>query len=65
MMETAMTFESHSAEAATRPAMCPFCHGKRFDTLAKVITTATCWRCRECEKTWTIANSPGSQGRLR
>jgi len=58
-------FESYSAEAATRPAMCPFCHGRRFDTLAKVITTATCWRCRECEKTWTIANSPGSPGRLR
>jgi len=54
-------FEAQSANTATRPAMCPFCHGSRFDTLAKVITPATCWRCRECDKTWTIAT--GSESR--
>jgi len=29
------------------------------DTLAKVITPATTWRCRSCEKTWTLASPPG------
>jgi ribosomal protein L37AE/L43A len=39
-----------------RPSECPFCGGKAVDTLAKVITVTTYWRCRECEKTWTIAS---------
>jgi len=52
-------------DVPTGPAMCPFCHGSRFDTLAKVITPATCWRCRECDKTWTIENGPVSPGRSR
>ena len=37
-----------------RPEMCPFCKGKKFDTLAKVITETSLWRCRICEGTWTI-----------
>jgi ribosomal protein L37AE/L43A len=40
----------------TRPAMCPFCKGKVIDTLAKVITEKTFWRCRGCEKTWTVGS---------
>jgi len=32
----------------TRPTRCPFCNGKIIDTLAKVITVTTFWRCREC-----------------
>ncbi len=39
-----------------RPTQCPFCHGKVVDTLAKSITVATLWRCRECDKTWTLAS---------
>ena len=54
-------FETKSPETTTRPAMCPYCQGRRIDTLAKVISPATCWRCRECDKTWTMANSPDSR----
>lgn len=39
-----------------RPTMCPFCNGNIIDTMAKVITVKTFWRCRECEQTWTIAS---------
>lgn len=45
-----------SDEAVTRPEACPFCQGKRIDTLAKVVTVTTLWRCRECDETWTIAS---------
>lgn len=45
-----------SDEAVARPATCPFCQGKRIDTLAKVMTVTTLWRCRECDETWTIAS---------
>jgi ribosomal protein L37AE/L43A len=58
-METKM-FESRGDEAVARPTMCPFCKGKRVDTLAKVITATTFWRCRECDKTWTIAGRAAS-----
>jgi ribosomal protein L37AE/L43A len=43
-----------SAEGGTRPAMCPFCHGKAVDTRATIITVTTYWRCLECDRTWTI-----------
>jgi ribosomal protein L37AE/L43A len=43
-------------EAIARPRICPFCNGRAVDTLAKVITVTTYWRCRECDKTWTIAS---------
>lgn len=43
-------------QTVERPTACPFCHGKVFDTLAKVITVTTFWRCRQCEGTWTIAS---------
>jgi transposase-like protein len=47
-----------------RPAVCPFCKGKRIDTLAKVLTETTAWRCRECDRTWTIASLRGSSTRV-
>jgi hypothetical protein len=43
--------------------MCPFCNGRAVDTLAKVITVTTYWRCRECDKTWTIASQTPSPRR--
>jgi ribosomal protein L37AE/L43A len=52
-------------QAVLRPTVCPFCKGTRFDTLAKVITTATFWRCRECDGTWTIASQAASPTRVR
>jgi hypothetical protein len=42
-----------------RPSVCPFCSGKIVDTLAKVLTEATVWRCRQCDRTWTIASLRG------
>jgi ribosomal protein L37AE/L43A len=48
-----------------RPTECPECRGKMIDTLAKVITVDTCWRCRQCEATWTIASLAISTGRGR
>ena len=47
--------DSRSDETVARPTACPFCNGRKFDTLAKVITVTTTWRCRECDGTWTIA----------
>ena len=43
-----------------KPTACPFCKGKIIDTLAKVITVTSFWRCRECEQTWTIWSRPTS-----
>jgi transposase-like protein len=51
-------YDSHPTGAVTRPSACPYCNGNRLDTLAKVVTPATCWRCRECDRTWTIATAP-------
>jgi ribosomal protein L37AE/L43A len=48
----------------TRPTTCPYCKGKVIDTLAKVISVTALWRCRTCEKTWTIAGLAASS-RLR
>ena len=48
--------ESLANTPVTRPAMCPFCRGKVIDTLAKVLTTASLWRCRHCDGTWTLAS---------
>jgi ribosomal protein L37AE/L43A len=47
---------SNANEAVARPSHCPFCQGRAVDTLAKVITADTSWRCRSCEKTWTIGS---------
>ena len=55
---------SGAAERLERPAACPFCNATIIDTLATVITPATCWRCRTCEATWTIASRAASS-RLR
>jgi len=52
-------------DTVVRPATCPFCNGRVIDTLAKVLTATTCWRCRGCEKTWTIASLRSSSNRAR
>ena len=56
--------DSHSG-AVTRPTSCPFCKGRIIDTLAKEITVTTFWRCRECERTWTIQGLRASSPRAR
>jgi len=48
--------DSQAAARVARPEMCPFCKGKIIVTLAKVMTATTAWRCRECDRTWTIAS---------
>jgi len=48
-------FEPRLDTEATRPATCPSCQGRVIDTLAKVITAETRWRCRGCDHTWTGA----------
>jgi ribosomal protein L37AE/L43A len=58
-------FDSRPSEPVTRPTSCPSCQGKAIDTLAKVITATTLWRCRECEHTWTIASLAASASRRR
>ena len=60
-----MISESRFNERITRPTTCPFCQGRRVDTLAKTYTVATLWRCRECEGTWTIASRAASKARSR
>ena len=52
-------------ETVVRPSACPFCGSNRFDTLAKVITVNTWWRCRECEATWSIASQQAASPRTR
>ena len=52
--------QSRSNDQITRPTRCPFCQGRVVDTLAKTITVATLWRCRECEATWTLASRAAS-----
>ena len=47
--------DSRSENEVKRPTECPFCGRKGVGTLAKVITANTCWRCRGCEATWTMA----------
>lgn len=39
-----------------RPTSCPYCNGRAIDTFARVITVDTAWRCRECDRTWTIVS---------
>jgi len=43
-------------QPVVRPTHCPFCHAKSVDTFAKSFTPSTSWRCRTCEKTWTLAS---------
>jgi hypothetical protein len=57
--------DSRFDEIVTRPAVCPFCKGRIIDTLAKVITTMTLWRCLKCHQTWTIASLPAASARPR
>lgn len=48
-----------------RQVVCPFCNGKPVDTLAKVITETTFWRCLRCERTWTVAGLAASKRSFR
>ena len=57
--------ESPSNQTVVRPTHCPSCKGTVFDTLAKVITETTLWRCRQCEETWTIKSVAASLPRPR
>jgi len=50
-------------QPVAKPTACPFCKGKIIDTLAKVITVTSFWRCRECDQTWTIASLKASGAR--
>jgi ribosomal protein L37AE/L43A len=61
--QTSTMSESRVNEAIDRPTACPFCQGKRVDTLAKEFTVTTLWRCRDCEETWTIASRAASTAR--
>jgi len=55
-----LPLDSRFNKTVTRPTMCPFCKGKVVDTLAKVLTETTFWRCRTCDRTWTIATLAAS-----
>ena len=57
--------DSRDEAVVTRPSECPFCHGRAVDTLAKIITITTFWRCRTCDATWTIASRAPSPARAR
>ena len=57
--------ESRFDREVARPANCPYCKSRVIDTLAKVITETTFWRCRECDRTWTIAGIEATRGPLR
>jgi len=48
------------SNTTTRPAACPECHSKIIETLAKVLTVNSLWRCRSCEATWTMASQAAS-----
>jgi transposase-like protein len=37
-----------------RPSHCPYCTSKAVETLAKELTLNTMWRCRACDRAWTI-----------
>jgi ribosomal protein L37AE/L43A len=52
-----MTSDRGSDNGATvvRPSVCPFCNSRDVDTLAKRATVTTYWRCRVCQRMWTIA----------
>jgi len=49
--------DSQSVQEVKRPAACPSCESKTVDTLAKVYTETTVWRCRQCDETWTIKSA--------
>ena len=63
--EMAEAFELNGPplEAAVRPATCPRCHSPAIDTLARVITVTTHWRCRGCDHGWSIASETASSNR--
>jgi ribosomal protein L37AE/L43A len=52
---------SHLDTAVSRPATCPSCQGRAIDTLAKVITAETRWRCRGCDHAWTGAGTAAAR----
>jgi ribosomal protein L37AE/L43A len=52
---------SREEAPVTRPEACPACNGRKFETLARVITATSCWRCRLCDHTWTIGGAAGNR----
>lgn len=62
--ETGATAKA-TPDTVVRPERCPSCHGRTIDTLAKVITVTTTWRCRGCEHMWSIATLNPGAGRQR
>jgi len=65
MFERDTMAESRPDSAVTRPATCPSCQGRVIDTLAKVITPETRWRCRGCDHTWTVAQTAAARNPAR
>lgn len=57
--------EYNSNQTVVKPTSCPFCNGKIIDTLAKVLTTRTMWRCLSCQGTWTLDSLAASRPRPR
>jgi ribosomal protein L37AE/L43A len=55
-LQNANSSASGAAQAA-RPEACPFCGSRAVDTLAKVITSATHWRCQGCGEGWTAGSA--------
>ena len=39
----------------SRPSACPYCSSRAVETLAKELTRNTMWRCRGCDRAWTMA----------
>ena len=58
------TSSSNGAAQAARPEACPFCGARAVGTLAKVITSATHWRCQGCGEGWTAGSArvPAARG---
>jgi ribosomal protein L37AE/L43A len=47
------------ATSVSPPEACPFCHSKAVETVAKVITPSTYWRCQTCGEIWHPARLDG------
>ena len=57
--------EARFDEKVLRPSMCPFCKGRHVDpAVAKIVSVKIAWRCRECDRTWNIADTRVSSTRV-
>jgi hypothetical protein len=63
--ERAATGAAKATDVVARPDGCPSCQSRTIDTLAKVITVNTTWRCRGCEHTWSISAPNSASGHRR